>query len=170
MSVNRSVTMRGNPLNLGGETVAVGSKAPDFTAIGLDLQPKKLSDFAGKTVILSAVPSLDTGVCDMETRRFNEIAGQLGEDVEILTISVDLPFAQKRWCGAAGVDKVTLLSDHRTVDFGNKYGMIIPELRMLARSIFVIDKNGVIQYNQLVPEIAQEPDYDDVIAATKKVM
>ncbi|MCB9070853.1 MAG: thiol peroxidase, partial [Calditrichae bacterium] len=138
--------------------------------IGLDGQLKSISDFAGKTIIISAVPCLDTGVCDMETRRFNEIAGQLGDDVVILTISVDLPPAQKRWCGATGVDKVVLLSDHRTVSFGTNYGVLIKEWRQLARSVFIVDKKGILQYNQLVPDIAQQPDYDDVIAATKKLM
>ncbi len=170
MSTERTVTMKGNPVHLTGNVVKIGDKAPDFTAIGLDMQPKKLSDFAGKVVILSSVPSLDTGICDVETRRFNEIAGSLSDDVAILTVSVDLPFAQKRWCGAAGVDKVVLLSDHKDVDFGEKYGMLIGEMRLLARNIFVTDKAGVVRYQQLVPEIGQEPDYDAVVNAAKELL
>ncbi|MBW2467844.1 MAG: thiol peroxidase, partial [Deltaproteobacteria bacterium] len=119
--------------------------------------------------IISAVPSLDTPTCDMETRRFNETAGQLGDDVVILTVSTDLPFAQKRWCGAAGVDKVATLSDHREAAFGSAFGVLIKELRLLSRSIFVVDRNGVIQYIQHVKELSEEPDYDAVIEAVKKL-
>lgn len=170
MSYARTVTMKGNPLKLTGNVLKIGEAAPDFTAVGLDLQPKRLSDFAGKVRILSAVSSLDTGICDTETRKFNEIAAGLGDDIAIITLSVDLPFAQKRWCGAAGVDKVTLLSDHREVDFGKKYGVLVKDLRILARSLFVVDKDGVLRYVQLVPEIGQEPNYDEVVAAAKKLV
>ncbi len=170
MNKERTVTSGGKTVHLTGNVVKVGDKAPDFTAIGLDMQPKKLSDFSGKVIILSSVPSLDTGICDMETRRFNEIAGSLGNDVVILTVSVDLPFAQKRWCGATGADKVVLLSDYRDGDFGGKFGMSIKENHLLARNIFIIDKAGVVRYQQLVPEIGQEPDYDAVVNATKKLL
>ncbi len=115
------------------------------------------------------VPSLDTPVCDMQTRKFNEAAGNLGENVAILTISMDLPFAQARWCGAAGVDKVVTLSDHRDAAFGEAYGVLIKELRLLARAIFVVDKDGTVQYIQLVKEVTEEPDYDDVLGAVKKL-
>jgi len=168
--MNRSVTMGGNPLNLSGDGLSVGDKAPDFTLAGLDMKPKTLSDFSGKVCIISTVPSLDTGVCDTETRRFNVLAGELSDDIEILTVSVDLPFAQKRWCGASGVDKVTMLSDHMTVDFGKSYGVLVTDLRILARCVFVVDREGVIRYTQLVPEIAQEPDYDPIIAAAKELL
>ncbi|MGD9175801.1 MAG: thiol peroxidase, partial [Desulfobacterales bacterium] len=125
--------------------------------------------FKGKICVISAVPSLDTPTCDMETRRFNETASQLGDDVVILTVSTDLPFAQKRWCGAAGVDKVVTLSDHREAAFGSAFGVLIKELRLLARSIFVVDRNGIVQYIQHVKELSEEPDYDAIIEAVKKL-
>jgi thiol peroxidase len=121
-------------------------------------------------VVISAVPSLDTPVCDMETRRFNSEAAKLSDDIVILTISMDLPFAQKRWCGAAGVDKVVTLSDHREAEFGKAYGVLIKELRLLARAVFVIDAEGVVRYVQLVNEVAEEPDYDAVISAAKNLV
>jgi thiol peroxidase len=133
------------------------------------LSPVKLSAYRGKTIIVSTVPSLDTPVCDTETRRFNKEAAGLGNDVAILTVSMDLPFAQGRWCGAAGIDKVRTLSDHRDAAFGNGLGVLIKELRLLARAIFVIDKQGVVRYIQLVKEMTSEPNYDEVIAAVKKL-
>ena len=165
-----AVTMRGNPLTLVGAAPNVGDKAPDVEVLGNDLSPVKLSSYRGKVCVICTVPSLDTPVCDMETRRFNQEAANLGADVAILTISADLPFAQTRWCGAAGVDKVTTLSDHREVAFGNAYGVLIKELRLLARAVFVVDREGIVRYFQLVKEIAEEPDYDAVIAAVKKLL
>jgi thioredoxin-dependent peroxiredoxin len=162
-----AVTMKGNPLTLLGPELKVGDKAPEFVALNNDLAPVSLSAYSGKVCIICSVPSLDTPVCDMETRRFNQEAGNLGDDVVILTISMDLPFAQKRWCGAAGVDKVVTLSDHRDASFGSAYGVLIKELRLLARSVFVIDKKGVIQSIQLVKELTQEPDYEAVLVALK---
>jgi thiol peroxidase len=172
MMVERSgaVTMRGNPLTLVGNELNVGEPAPDVEVLDNDLNPVKLSNYKGRVCIVSTVPSLDTPVCDMETRRFNQEAADLGSDVAILTISTDLPFAQKRWCGAAGVDKVVTLSDHRDATFGNAYGVLIKELRLLARAVFVVDKEGIIRYSQLVPEIAEEPDYDAVIGAVKELV
>lgn len=161
------VTMQGNPLTLMGEKVNVGDAAPNFEVLNTDVQPVKLTDFSGKVVIISAVPSLDTPVCDMETRRFNTEAASLDEDIVILTISMDLPFAQKRWCGAAGVDKVVTLSDHRDCEFGNAYGVLIKELRLLARSVFVVDAGGTIRYVQLVEEQTGEPDYDAALKAAR---
>ena len=163
------VTFKGNPLTLVGNVIKVGDMAPDFTALANDLSPISLSSFKGKPLIISSVPSLDTPVCDMSTRRFNQEATALGSDVTILTISMDLPFAQARWCGAAGVQNIVTLSDHRDASFGMAYGLLIKELRLLARAVFVIDKNGKIQYLQLVPEVAQEPDYDGALDALKKV-
>jgi thiol peroxidase len=163
------ITMRGNPLTLMGNEVKVGDAAPDFAALDNNLSPINFSSFRGKTCILSSVPSLDTPVCDTETRRFNEEAGRLGADVAILTISMDLPFAQKRWCAAAGVDKVQTLSDHRDASFGIAYGVLIKELRLLARAVFLVDRKGVVQYIQLVKEVAKEPDYEDVLKALKKI-
>jgi thiol peroxidase len=163
------VTFMGNPLTLIGNEVKVGDTAPDFVVLDNNLSSVKLSSFQGKVCILSSVPSLDTPVCDMETRRFNEQAGRLGKDIAILTISMDLPFAQKRWCAAAGVNQVQTLSDHREASFGNAYGVLIKELRLLARAVFIVDRKGVIQYIQMVKEIASEPDYESVFSALKKL-
>ena len=164
------ITMHGNPLTLVGNEVKVGDNAPDATLLNNDLTPVNISSFKGKICVISSVPSLDTPVCDIETRRFNQEAEGLGEDVAILTVSMDLPFAQKRWCGAAGVDRVITLSDHRDASFGNTYGMLIKELRLLARGIFVIDREGKVRYVQIVKELSQEPDYTEVIEAIKKLV
>jgi thiol peroxidase len=164
------ITMRGNPLTLIGQEIKPGDPAPDFESLDNELKPVRFSSFRGKVVVISAVPSLDTPVCDMETRRFNSEAAKLSDDIIILTISMDLPFAQKRWCGAAGVDKVITLSDHREAEFGNAYGVLIKELRLLARAVFVADAEGVVRYVQLVNEVAKEPDYDAVISAAKKLV
>ena len=164
---SNATTMHGNPLTLVGDVLNPGDEAPDVELIDNDLQPVRISSFKGKICVISAVPSLDTPVCDVETRRFNEEAAKLGEQVVILTVSMDLPFAQKRWCAAAGVDQVTTLSDHRGADFGMAYGVLIKELRLLARAIFVVDKTGRIQYTQLVKEVSAEPDYDAVLSAVK---
>jgi len=165
-----AITMKGNPLTIVGTELAAGDSAPDVAVLDNDLNPVKLSSFKGKVCVLSAVPSLDTPICDMQTRKFNDEAGKLGDDVVILTISMDLPFAQKRWCGAAGVDKVATLSDHREAAFGEAYGVLIKELRLLARAIFVVDKQGTVQYLQLVKEVTEEPDYDAVLEAVKKLV
>ena len=163
------VTMKGKPVILVGQAVKVGQKAPDFEVTANDLSPVKFSSFAGKVCIIASVPSLDTSVCDMETRKFNEKATQLGSDVVVLTISMDLPFAQKRWCGAAGIKNVQTLSDYRDASFGNAYGVLIKDLRLLARAVFVVDKKGVVSYLQIVPEIATEPDYDAALKAVKEL-
>jgi thiol peroxidase len=157
--------MRGKAVTLVGGEVKAGAKAPDFAALDTGMNPVGLSAFKGKTLIISSVPSLDTPVCDLETRRFNQEAVRLGPNVEIVTISMDLPFAQKRWCGAAGVDRVKTLSDHRNASFGMAYGVLMKETRLLARAVFVVDKAGVVRYVQLVKEITSEPDYDDVLKA-----
>ena len=164
------VTMKGNPITLIGPELKVGDKAPDFIAVDNDLTPVSLESFRGKVCIISSVPSLDTPVCDMETRRFNSEASRLGNEVVVLTISMDLPFAQKRWCGAAGVDRVVTLSDHRDGSFGRAYGVLIKDLRLLARAVFVIDKEGRITYLELVKEIASEPDYEAVLAAVAELI
>ena len=165
-----AVTMKGNPLTLVGNEVKVGQMAPDCTLTGNDLSPVKLSEFRGKVCVICSVPSLDTAVCDLETRRFNQEAAGLGPDVQILTISMDLPFAQKRWCGDAGVKTVKTLSDHRDASFGLAYGVLIKELRLLARAVFVIDRAGVIRYIQLVKEISSEPDYDAALAKVREIL
>ena len=155
--------MQGRSLTLVGQERKAGDRAPDFEAQDPDLSPVRLSSFKGKIVVISSVPSLDTPVCDLETRRFNQEAGQMGDDVVILTVSMDLPFAQKRWCGAAGGDRVITVSDHRDAQFGTAYGVLIKELRLLARCVFVIDRQGIIRYIQLVKELSEEPDYDEVL-------
>jgi len=162
-----AVTFHGNPLTLLGQEIKVGETAPQFEALDNSLAPAKLSAFQGKVVIISAVPSLDTPVCDLETRRFNAEAAKLGQEVVVLTISMDLPFAQKRWCGAAGVTHVTTLSDHKDAAFGLAYGVLIKELRLLTRAVFVVDRKGVVRYVELVREITHEPDYDAALTAVK---
>jgi thiol peroxidase len=164
------ITMKGNPLTLMGRSLKVGDRAPDFTVVDNNLSPVNLAAYKGKVCVLSSVPSLDTPVCDMETRRFNQEASGLGSNVAILTISMDLPFAQKRWCGSAGVDKVVTLSDHRDASFGTSYGVLIKELRLLARAVFVLDRSGVIQYVEIVKELTQEPNYQAVLTAVKKLV
>lgn len=162
--------MKGGPLTLAGPELRVGETAPEFTVLANDMSEVNLSSFEGKVCIISAVPSLDTPVCDVETRRFNEEASALSDEIAILTISTDLPFAQARWCGAAGVDKVQTLSDHRDLSFGNAYGVLIKELRLLARCIFVVGKDGTITYVQLVKELTNEPDYEAVLNAAKAAL
>ena len=165
-----SVTLQGNPLSLGGSEVSVGQAAPDFTVVNNDLQPVKLSEAQGKVIILSAVPSVDTPVCDTETRRFNEEAAKLGEGIEIWTLSMDLPFAQKRWCGAAGVEQVKTLSDFRDRAFAEGYGVLIadgPLAGITARAVFVVGKDGTLRHVEYVSEIANEPDYDAALNAAK---
>jgi len=163
------ITIHGNPLTLVGREVKVGDKAPDFELLDNDLKPVRRSAFDGKVAVLVTVPSLDTPVCDIETRKFNETAAGLGDDVVVLTVSMDLPFAQKRWCGAAGVKNVQTLSDHREAAFGTAYGVLIKELRLLARAIFVVDRKGIVRYVQLVGEVTHEPNYDAVLAAVEKL-
>jgi thiol peroxidase len=162
-----AVTSQGNPLTLLGKEVRAGEKAPEFEALDNGLSPVSLAKYQGKVVIISAVPSLDTPVCDLETRRFNEEAAKLGEDVVVLTISMDLPFAQARWCGAAGVKHVTTLSDHKEANFGLTYGTLIKELRLLSRAVFVVDRKGIIRYVEMVKEITHEPDYDAALKAVQ---
>ena len=162
-----SVTFQGNPLTLTGPPPMAGEPAPDFEVLSNDLSPVKLSDFQGKIRVICSVPSLDTPVCDTEIRTFNEQTTSLGEDVVVLAISTDLPFAQQRWCGAAGVKNVQTLSDHRDTEFGKTYGVLINELRLLARAVFVVDKTGVIRYIQIVDELTNEPDYKAALHAVK---
>lgn len=164
------VTMKGSPVTLIGNEVKVGQQAPDVELVANDLSPVKLSSFNGKVRIITSVPSLDTPVCDMETRRFNEEAAKLGDDLVVLTVSMDLPFAQTRWCGAAGVKNVRTLSDHREAAFGKSYGVLIKGLRLLARAVFVVDKNGVIRYQELVKEIGTEPNYEAALKAARELL
>jgi thiol peroxidase len=164
-----AVTMGGNPVTLVGTEVKVGDKGPDFTALKADLSPYSLSDVEDKVKIISVVPSLDTGVCELQTIRFNDEAAEL-EDVAILTISMDLPFAQKRFCSANDIDKVVTLSDHRDLDFGTKYGFEIEELRLLARGIVVLDEDNIVRYVQYVPEATDHPDYDKALEAARSLI
>ncbi len=164
-----TVTFEGNPLTLTGDQPKVGEPAPDFEVLGNDLSAVKLSDLLGKICVICTVPSLDTPVCDTEVRKFNESATSLGDDVAVLAISMDLPFAQQRWCGAAGVKNVQTLSDHRNAEFGNGYGVLIEELRLLARAVFVVDREGVIRYIEIVEELTNEPDYEAALEAVSEV-
>lgn len=164
------VTFAGGPITLVGPEVKVGQQAPDFTVLSNDLQPKTLKDYEGKVKVISVVPSLDTGVCDAQTRWFNQNVSKLGENVVVLTVSVDLPFAQKRWCGAAGIDQVETLSDHRDLSFGENYGFVLEGLRLLSRGIVVIDKDDVVRYVEYVPEVTSAVNFDAAEAATKALV
>lgn len=163
------ITFKGNPMTLQGAPVAVGDKAPDFILRANDLSLRSLADYQGKALIISVVPSLDTGLCDLQTRRFNNEAAALGDDVRILTVSCDLPFAQARWCGAAGATQLETLSDYYDLSFGLAYGVVIKELRLLTRSIFVVDKKGVVTYVEIVPEVASEVNFDAALAAARAI-
>ena len=164
------VTMKGQPLTLSGTQPSVGDKAPDCELMGKDLKPVKLSSFENKVRIISSVPSLDTSVCDIMTRKFNEEAVNMGDDVVVLAISMDLPFAQDRWCIAADVKNVYMLSDHRSASFGQAFGVLIKDLRLLARAVFVLDREGIIRHIEIVNELANEPDYEAVLAAVKELV
>ena len=164
------VTVKGNPVTLIGSEIKAGDKAPDFTVVDGDLKEVRLKDFAGKIKVISVSASLDTPVCDMQARRFNQEAATLPADVVILNITMDLPFAISRFCTTAGIDKVHAYSDHRDASFGNAYGVLIKELRLLARSIFIIDKNDVIRYIEIVPELTNHPDYDKALGALKELL
>lgn len=161
-----NVTFKGNPVTLIGTEVKVGDKAPNFTVLSNTLSPVSLSDTSGSVRIISAVPSLDTGVCDQQTRKFNEEAAKIN-GVTVLTISVDLPFAQKRWCAASGLENVQTLSDHRDLSFGEAYGVVMKELRLLARSVFVVNSNDEIVYAEYVSEGTTHPNYEAALAAAK---
>ena len=169
MEGKKVVKMKGNPLTLTGNPVKVGDSAPDFEVLANDLSPVRLSSFAGKVCLISSVPSLDTSVCDIQTKKFNEKTGALSDNIVVLTISMDLPFAQQRWCGAAGVENVRTLSDHRKAEFGKAFGVLIEELRLLARAVFIVDTEGTIRYIQIVDELTNEPNYDEALEALKGI-
>ncbi|MEO5926182.1 MAG: thiol peroxidase [Bryobacteraceae bacterium] len=166
MERTAATTLMGNPFTLLGPELKAGDKAPNFTALDSGLKPVDLAATGDGVRIFSVVPSLDTPVCDMQTKRFNDESGKLG-DVKIYTISMDLPFAQKRWCGAFGVDHVVMLSDHKDASFGEAYGTLIKELRILSRAIFVVDKSNTIRYVEYVKEVSEHPNYDAAVAAAK---
>ncbi|HNU90634.1 MAG TPA: thiol peroxidase [Spirochaetota bacterium] len=161
------VTFKGTPVTLQGQDIRVGDIAPNFTAIGRDLQPVKLDSLKGSIVIISAVPSLDTPVCELQTKRFNEEAAKL--KVKLLTISMDLPFAQSRFCDSFKIDNITMLSDYKDREFGLRYGVYIEELGLLARSVFIVDADGKLAYKQIVKEIGEQPDYDPVLSEAKNL-
>ena len=163
------VSFKGAPLTLLGEEPKIGGKAGDFTVLDGELKEAGLKDFSGKVKVISVTPSLDTPVCDLQARRFNQEAAKLPADVVILNISMDLPFAITRFCTAAGIDRVKAYSDHREASFGIAYGVLIKEIRLLARSIFIIDRSDVIKYIQIVPELTQHPDYDRALDELKKL-
>ena len=164
------VSMKGKPLTLLGDELKVGEPVPDCEVVGKDLQPVPLSSFLGKVCIISSLPSLDTSVCDIMTRRFGEEAVALGEDVVILAISMDLPFAQDRWCIATDVKNVFTFSDHRSAAFGQAFGLLIKDLRLLARAVFIVDREGIIRYIEIVNELTHEPDYEEVLKAAKELV
>lgn len=160
------ITMKGNPKTLVGPALKAGDKAPEFEAINASLEPVTLASSKGKVRIFATVPSLDTPVCSLETKRFSQELAKLPSSVQFYTVSADLPFAQTRWCGAENV-KVDTISDHRKLSFAESYGVLIQDLRILARAIFVVDSSDKITYVQIVPEIAAEPDYDKAIQAAR---
>jgi thiol peroxidase len=161
------VTLKGNPMTLLGPALAVGDRGPDFTVLTGSLQPVRLSDFAGKTKLISVVPSLDTPICELQTKRFHTEAAKLPPNVEVLTISVDLPFAQTRFCTTHGIEKIHVLSDYRDASFGLAYGVLIMEVRLLARAIFVLGPDNVIRYLEIVPEVSSHPNYHAALAAVR---
>jgi len=162
-----AVKFKGNPMTLVGAKVAVGATAPDFQVIDSALQAVTLASSAGKVRLISVVPSLDTPVCSQQTKRFGEALETLPQNVQVYTVSLDLPFAQKRWCGSEGVE-MTTLSDHRSKSFGTAYGVLIKELQLLARAVFVVDAKDLVTYAEVVPEVTEHPNYDAAIAAAKK--
>ena len=163
------VTFKGSPVTLLGEEVKVGDKAKDFTVLSTDLKEVKLSDYKGKTVIISIFPSIDTGVCALQTTRFNQEAGNFSDDIQLLTISVDLPFALGRFCADKGIKNAQTTSDYKDLDFGMKYGFVIKELRLLARGTVIIDKEGIVKYVEYVSEIGEHPDYDKALEILKSL-
>lgn len=164
------VSMKGKPLTLLGDELKVGEPVPDCEVVGKDLQPVPLSSFLGKVCIISSLPSLDTSVCDIMTRRFSKEAVALGEDVVVLAISMDLPFAQERWCIATDVKNVFTFSDHRSAAFGQAFGVLIKDLRLLARAVFIVDREGIIRYIEIANELTHEPDYEEVLKAAKELV
>lgn len=170
MERKNAVTMKGKPMTLVGSQIKAGVKAPDFIVVGTDLKETGLSAFDGKIRIIASVPSLDTPVCDMEAKRFNSEVASLSDDVVVIFISMDLPFAQSRYCAAEGIGRVKTFSDHRDASFGKAYGVLIKELRLLSRAIFVIDREGKVFYAQYVRELGEQPDYDSAFKAAKAIL
>jgi thiol peroxidase len=164
-----TITFKGNSFHLDGEQPVQGAKAPDFDLLAGDLSQRTLRNYHNNILVLLSVPSLDTPVCDTEVRRFNKEAANLSDKVHVVAVSCDLPFAQARWCGAAGISAVETLSDHRVTSFGKNYGVLIKELRLLARAVFVVSRDGALAYSRIVPEVTHEPNYDEILAAIRKL-
>jgi thioredoxin-dependent peroxiredoxin len=164
------ITFQGSPLTLLGPALKPGDKAPAFSLFDGEMKPFELKDLSGKIKMISVTPSLDTPVCDLQLRRFNTEAAGLPGDVMVLNVSMDLPFAIARFCTSAGIDKAKALSDYRDAAFGLAYGVLIKELRLLARAIFVLDRSDVIRYVEIVPEITNHPDYEKAVAAAKQIV
>lgn len=164
------ITVKGDPMTLLGEEIKVGQKAPGFKVSTSDLKETSLEDFKGKIKLIASVPSLDTPICDLQIKRFNDEAAKISKDVVIIFISMDLPFAQKRFCDAYNIKKVKTLSDHKDGSFGLNYGVLIKELRLLSRAIFVVDKNDIVKYVEYVKELGSHPDYEGALEALKKAV
>jgi len=164
-----SVTFKHNPVTLEGKEIKVGDKAPNFSVLANDMSEVTLNSSKGKVRLFSVIPSIDTGVCDSQTRKFNEEVSKL-ENVEVITVSVDLPFAQRRWCAASGLDNVITVSDHRDLSFGKAYGVVMKELRLLARAIFVVDASDTVTYVEYISEGSNHPNYDAAIEAVKTAL
>jgi len=167
--MERTITIKGSPFTLMGNPVKVGDAAPDAELTANDWSTVKLSDYAGKARLINVVYSLETGICDAQTHKFNEEATKLGGEVVVLTISADLPFTQTRWCGASGLENVMTLSDHKTMAFSDAYGVHLKERRVTGRAVFVVDKAGIVRYAEYVPEIASHPNYDAALQALRQV-
>ena len=166
----QKVTFGGNPVTLVGNAAETGKTASEFTVLDSDMNPVKLSDFEGKIKVLSIAPSIDTPVCANQTRTFNKEATKMNDNVSVLSISVDLPFALKRFCAAEGIENVETLSDHKDLDFGTKYGFLIEEMRLLARGIVIIDEKNTIRYVEYVSEIGEEPNYEKALEEVRKLV
>jgi thiol peroxidase len=166
---NVNITFAGNPMALSGKEIKIGDKAPDFTTVGNDLKPVNFSDYEGKVRIISVFPSLDTGVCALQNKRFNQEAAQ-NKDLAIISVSADLPFAQKRFCGAEGIDSAVTVSDHKDLDFGSKYGFVMEPLRLLARGVIVVDKDNTVKHVEYVPEVTTEPNYDAALKVANELV
>lgn len=166
----KNITMNGQAVRLKGRELKVGDKAPAFLLTGKEMEPVTLEQLKGKVLIVSCVPSVDTPVCSLETRRFNQEASKLSSDIVVLTVSKDLPFAQARFCAANNIDRVVVASDYKNTGFAEDYGVLIEDINLLTRAVFIIDKEGIIKYIQFVPEVTHEPDYAAVIAAAKELL
>lgn len=166
---NVKISFAGNPMQLIGKEIKVGDKAPNFITVGNDLKPVNFSDYSGKVRIISVFPSLDTGVCALQNKRFNQEAAE-NKDINIISVSADLPFAQKRFCGAEGIDSALTVSDHKDLDFGSKYGFVMEALRLLARGVVVVDKDNTVKHVEYVPEGTNEPNYEAALKTAKELV